>query len=240
MTTLSELVALTPKIDLVHLIEIEPGKRIDTESWVDDDPAWYYEIPKVDFHNEYPITGVSQCLQNDAGSKLDYSVQTSLVDCVANVESYFLDTANRRLYVHTSDSDDPGTASKYYIMSTFLDAYTNKQFPAPYEIVFNGRWYEPILNEGSIQDISQRVSAFEGSAGYESTWGAIKLLNASGYFDQKLYKYIYEAKAVTYRIGAKGWVYGDYLVLWTGWTGSTTWTEEFLTIEIEGLEKHVP
>ena len=52
--TLSELLASTARIDLVHLIEIEPGKRIDTEVWVAAAPAYYYEIPKLDFHSEYP------------------------------------------------------------------------------------------------------------------------------------------------------------------------------------------
>jgi hypothetical protein len=241
--TLSELLASTSRVDLVHLIEIEPGKRIDTESWAQDpgdSPAFYFEIPREDFHNEGAPTSVSECLQDDAGAKTDYEEAVYLATCKATAESFFFDAAQRRLYVHTSDSDDPSTVDKYFLMSTFLDAYCNKQFPSPNEIVFGGRWYEPILNESSIQSINERVSAFEGAAGYESTWGAIKLLNANGYFDQRLYKYINEAKSVTYRIGARGWVYGDYLVLWTGWTGSTTWTEDFLTIEIEGLEKHVP
>jgi len=220
-------ITITQKDNLVFLVEIEPARRLDTESWTQDETYTncYYLS-----HSE----GEPSRVQEDG---TDYTERASLSDCDSNASSWYFDSSNNRLYVHTSGSDDPGGGG-YVIASFWWEYFTSKQYEGSDEIVFNGKFYRPVLDDASIPDISLAVSDFS-EGGIQKSIGPIRLINADGYFDQKLYDYIYTAKRILIKVGKKGADYSDYITLWNGWTGNIVWSDTYIEITVEDLRKFV-
>ena len=154
----------------------------------------------------------------------------SLDLCKNNVGSWYWDTTNTRLYVHTTGSDDP---VNYVILSYFWEYITDKQFAGSNEIVFNGHYYLPYLG-GSIPNISQKVTSFLlGSSSMD--FGGLTIINADGRYDSRLDKYIYEAKKAIFKQGELGDAYGSYVNFWRGWTGKVSLNDNEIEIDTEDL-----
>jgi len=208
----------------VYLLEIELGHRIDGDSWTrsDGDNSWYIS------HSEGEPSKVEE-----NGS--EYTERASLALCNSNASSWYWDSANSRLYVHTSGSDDPGTAGKYIILSYFWEYICNAQFKEG--LIINGKYYLPYLNDDDIPDISIETSGYH-EGGTRQSFGTIRLINTDGYFDTRLSDYIYEAKKLIWKVGKRGDDYADFVNLWVGWTGGNSWNDEEIEIEIEDLRKY--
>lgn len=208
----------------IYLLEIEVGHRIDVDVWTQDggNPSWY--IPHAE--------GKPSKVEEDG---VEYTERASLADCNADVLSWYWNSGNTRLYVHTSGSDDPDGAS-YIILSYFWEYFINMQFDEP--IVFNDHYYLPYLNDENVPEISFEVSGYQ-EAGIVQGFGTLRLINADGYFDSRLSEYIYEAKKFVWKVGKKGDAYGDFATLWIGWTGSDSLNDENVEIEVEDLRKYI-
>lgn len=213
-----------PRIDLVSLLEIELGHRIDEDVWTQSgaDNSWYIS------HPEGEPSKVEQCL---ASVVTAYTERASLALCNANASSWFWDSANTRLYVHTSGSDDPGGGS-YLIQSYFWEYFCNKQAG---DIIFNSHNYLPYL-DNTIPSITVETSGYH-EGGTLQTFGTISVINTDGYFDTRLSDYIYEAKKIIYKVGKKGDAYGSYITFWIGWTGNIGWSDAYVKIGIDDLRK---
>ena len=187
-------------------------------------------------HAEGEPSKVEQCLRATLVIST-YTERASLALCDANPSSWYWDSANNRLYLHTSGSDDPGTAGKYLIQSYFWDCFCNKQAG---DIVFEiipgiPRFYLPYLDD-TIPSIRMETSGYH-EGGTKQTFGTISVINADGYFDTRLSDYIYEAKKMRYKVGKRGDIYTDYIIFWLGWTGNIGWSDEYVTIGIDDLRK---
>ena len=216
----------SPNWQPVVLIEIEVGHRIDVDVWTQDaapnDSCWWID---------HSAEGEPARVEAD-GAEL--TERASLALCQTNPGSWFYDSVTGYLHVNLPESGgiDPGGGT-YVILSYFWEYLTSKQFQAPDEIVFNGHWYLPYLDEASIPDIKLSVGHWnEGKSGQD--FGPIRLINADGYFDSRLYDYIYEGKKLLCKIGARGAPYEDYQTYAAVKTGSTTWTDT--EVEIESLD----
>jgi|GEM_PF-2981507 len=219
-----------PDTDLISLLEIEIGHRIDGDSWTQD--ATYTSCWWIS-HLEGKPSKVEECIRATLVIST-YTERANLADCNANSSSWYWDAANNRLYLHTSGSDDPSTAGKYLIQSYFWDKLCNKQAG---DIVFDGVYYLPYLDD-TIPPIRMETSGYH-EGGTRQTFGTISVINADGYFDTRLSDYIYEAKKMRYLVGERGDVYADYIIFWVGWTGNIGWSDEYVTIGIDDLRKHV-
>jgi len=216
-----------PDLELVQLLEIELGHRIDEDVWTQDgaNPSWY--IP----HAEGKPSKVEECLRSTIAI-IEYTERASLALCNGNAESWYWDSANNRLYVHASGSDDPGTADKYLIQSYFWEYLTNKG-----EVIFNDCQYLQYLDD-TIPDITMETSGYH-EGGTRQTFGEISVINTDGYFDTRLSDYIYEAKKIVYKVGQKGDAYVDFITFWVGWTSNIYWSDLYIRIGIEDLRKCV-
>lgn len=218
----------TPNWQPVILIEIEVGHRIDVDTWTQDGvpntACWW-----MDHLAEGEPSKVEE-------SGVELIERASLALCQANASSWFYDSAIGRLHVHTAGGGEPGDSTgteNLIILSYFWEYLCSKQFQAPDEIVFNGKWYLPHLDESSIPDTKLAIGHWnEGKAGQD--FGAVRINNADRYFDSRLNDYIYEGKKLIERIGARGAPYADYQVFAVVKTGSITWTDT--EIEIESLD----
>jgi len=156
--------------------------------------------------------------------------QDSLALCNANAGSWYWDSTNTRLYVHTTGSDDP---VGYIIIAFFWEYLTNAQY-VDEDIIFNGNEYLPYLNDDDIPDVTSETSGYQ-EGGTKQSFGSVKVINADGRYDTRLSDYIYEAKKIILKAGIKGGNYASYATYWIGWTGGIGWAPEEIEIDIEDL-----
>lgn len=216
-----------PDSDLVSLLEIEIGHRIDGDAWMQDGTytnCWWI------MHEEGKPSKVEQCL---SGTITKHEERVNLTLCNDNPSSWYWDSANSRLYVHASGSDNPGGGS-YLIQSYFWERFCNKQAG---DIVFDDYFYLPYL-DNTIPPINMATSGYH-EGGTRQTFGTISVINADGYFDTRLSDYIYEAKRMVYKVGERGDSYADYITFWAGWTGDIGWSDSYIQIGIDDLRRRV-
>lgn len=207
--------------DKVYLLEIEVGHSIADDVWTQDggNPSWWILHPE----------GEPSKVEEDG---VAYTERANLADCNTNPSSWFWDSGNERLYVHTSGSDDPGGAS--YIILAFIWEYYANDSP----VNFNGNYYLPYINDEDVHDIKLEVFGYQ-KGGVIQSFGTIRMLNADGYFDTRLSDYVYEAKSLVWKVGKKGDGYGDFITLWIGWTGSNRLNDEWIEIDVEDLRLYI-
>ena len=150
--------------------------------------------------------------------------------CKDNAGSWYWDSANTRLYVHTTGSDDP---VGYIIIAFFWEYLTNAQY-VDEDIIFNGNEYLPYLRDEDIPDVTSETSGYQ-EGGTKQSFGSVRVINAYGRYDSRLTDYIYEAKKIILKAGIKGGNYASYDTYWIGWTGGIKWSEEEIDIDIEDL-----
>jgi len=214
-----DILALTDW-EKIYLTETELGHRIDGDVWTQSgaDPSWYIS------HTEGKPSRVEE-------NGVAYTERASLILCNENAGSWYWDSANQRLYVHTTGSDDPGTADKYIILSPFWEYITSSQ-DEEHPIIFNDHFYLPYLNSDDMPDISQEVSDYyEG--GSKQSFGSLRYINSDGFFDTRLSDYVYEFAKTILKVGARGYGYSDYATIWIGYIGDIHWGDDEVEFEIE-------
>jgi len=211
----------------VNLLEIELAHRIDTDAWIQSGApntnAWYIT------HAEGEPSKVEE-----VSSVGIYTEKGSIALCHGTAKTWYWDSANNRLYIHTSGSNDP---ANYIVLSYFWEYHTDKQFSGNEEIVFNDHFYFPDIG-GSIPDITQKVTSFLLGS-YSMDFGGLTITNADGKYDSRLTNYIYEAKKAIFKQGDLGDVYGSYVDFWRGWTGKVALNDNQLEINTEDLRASV-
>lgn len=209
-TTWIDLIA-QPNTHKVTLAEITVGEQISPATQVSG--------------NTYKITGYlyeSIALTNGLVSKLpkiitamiadgvSLSAQTNLTN-VQNVNnSFWHDTANQILHVHTGDGG--GTAAPN--LTTAMMAYFTLCFGTEGRNL-NGRYYEPYISSApSVSQSSQNLLSGYVTIGV----GVITFANADGFFDVISSKYFWENGAVTILIGGgdSGYPYSEFQKVFVG------------------------
>jgi hypothetical protein len=216
--------------ELVYLLEFEIGHRIEGDAWTVCD-APNTAVFWADLSGEGKPSRVREC-ELATSTRVEYTEKASIVECQATAKTWFYDTATGKLYVHTTNGDDPSTANAYLIDARFWDYYCDKQFPSPNEIVFNDTWYLPFLSEDSIPDVTLEVTPFS-EGGIKQSFGSITLFNGEGLFDSWLNDYVYSAAQAILKVGAPGDAYNTYTTIWKGWTGNIEWSDEGVVINFE-------
>jgi hypothetical protein len=215
--------------DLVVLIEIEKGHRIDGDAWTQDavyTNCWWINHTNVVANVERE--GKPSRVEED-GEEL--TERASLALCDANSSSWYWDTVTKRLYTHTSGSDDPGGGG--YIIASFIWVRFGSK---PY--VFGGKLYLPRVKKDSISDISYSTGGYH-EGGTQQTFSAVALINSDGFFDKEFSDYIWEAKKLVGRVGEDGAAEGTFIVFMNQWTGDLEWTDQEVVISVEDLRRCV-
>lgn len=137
--------------------------------------------------------------------------------------SYWHDTTNGKLYVHTDDGGDPGD---HTVIVYFWVYFATKG------IVLDGRYYEPYIGQNGIQQLTQEIQPiYYGAARISS--GDVSLLNGRGFFDQIAVKWIWNRKDIRILLGGDALPYSEYTALFTGIVMKTRFTQNSFTIEIQ-------
>jgi hypothetical protein len=209
--------------DLVWLVEIEPARRLEGATWtVADAPntACFYVA-----HPEGKPSRVKQCLKS-TGVILTYTPDVATIAaCQLAASSWYWDAANSRLYVHTSTGAIP-SGGLFLVNSYFWELIADRQ------VDLNGSPYRPLLDPSSIADLSYEATQFS-TGGIAQSFGAVRVLNDAHYWDARLAAYVYEGKRIVVRFGKSGDAYADYVKLFDGYMGGTTWEDGAVTFEAE-------
>ena len=209
----------------VVLVEIEKGHRIDADSWTQDltyTNCWW--ISHTNIKAKVDREGEPSRVEENGE---EYTERETVELCNNNAGSWYWDSANKRLYVHTTGSDDPG-GGDYIILSYIWTRFATTVYE------FGGKPYLPYVKENSISDVSYSTSGYH-EGGTQQTFSAISLINADGFFDQEFSDYIWEAKKLIGRIGKYGDAEGNFLVFMNQWTGDLEWSDEEVVLSVEDL-----
>ena len=157
--------------------------------------------------------------------------------CAANASSWYYDSANSRLYVHTTGSDDPGGGS-YIIMSYFWE------YIATHAGEYNGYWYYGRLNKENIPSIESSVSGpHEGVVTLSP--GSISINNlpiqpaTAGFYDSRLSTYVYEGAKIILLRGEQDAAYGTFEAFIHGYLGDWECDEKHFIPQIDDFRKYL-
>ena len=157
--------------------------------------------------------------------------------CEANAGSWYYDSANSRLYVHTTGSDDPGGGS-YIIMSYFWE------YIATHAGEYNGHWYYGRLNKENIPSIESSVSGpHEGVVTLSP--GSISINNlpiqpaTAGFYDSRLSTYVYEGAKIILLRGEQDAAYGTFEAFIHGYLGDWECDEKHFIPQIDDFRKYL-
>jgi hypothetical protein len=158
---------------------------------------------------------------------LELTKKTSLMECHIDNNSWFYEPGSKRLYLHTSGSDDPGNGS-YVIVAYFWE------YIASEVIYLDGHEYLPYLRREDLPALNYSTGGYH-EGGTRQAFGSIKWINTDGYFDARLSAYIYEAKKMLIKLGRRGAAYADYLTYFVCLTGNIRWSDSDVEVDIEDL-----
>jgi len=214
--------ALTTQ-DIIWLVEIEAVRRLEDCAWtIADSPNTdcYYVA-----HPEGKPSRVKELLVF-SGIIITYAEQVSLADCQATPSSWYWDTVNSRLYIHTSTDADPSTSDPFLINSYFWERIADRVME------LDGHPYRPLLDPSSIADLGFEATRFS-TGGISQSFGSVRTINEDGYWDTRLADYVYEGKRIVVKFGNDGDAYADYIKLFDGYTGGNKWTDASVEFETE-------
>jgi hypothetical protein len=210
-------------LELVWLAEIEPARRLESLGWTQG------ASPNTDVyyiaHPEGKPSRVRECLKSTGAIVLYDPDVADLATCQSTASSWYWDAANSRLYVHTSTAADPG-GGLFLVCSYFWERIADRK------IDLDGHPYMPLLDPSSIANVSLEAPPFSGG-GISQSFGSVRILNHSHYWDKRLAAYVYEGKRIVIKFGKYGDAYADYVSLFNGYTGGTKWEDGSVTFDTE-------
>lgn len=159
-------------------------------------------------------------------------------DVEATASTYWHDTTNGILYVHTADDADPDTHDAVIAFFWVYFATRGIVLDTP------ARYYEPCIGQNGIQQLTQEIQPiYYGAARISS--GNVVLLNGRGFFDQIADRWIWSRKEIRILLGGEDLPYSEYTALFTGVVMQTRFTKTTFTIEMQSnafrlLQKEAP
>ena len=157
----------------------------------------------------------------------ELSVEVSLQDCKDNPGSFFYDTDDGALYIHTSGSDNP---SNYNIVAYFWGKFCSQQ-PLNNPVIFSDDYYLPLLDQEKLPSITSSVPEFfQGGKSY--SFGSLELFNDEGWWDTKRATYIFENQEILMLVGEEGDAYGDYVNLSFSTISLYEWSDLKITLQL--------
>jgi hypothetical protein len=198
----------------VILAEIQPGLDLNAAAWVPISGSDAYSL-SLSFHEiiDIKVDGTS------------LTERTSAADVISNAGSWYQDYWGKTIYVHLSDGSDPGEVLSggipvHHVIAYFWLGFVNGQFVGADCIDFTPTgcdfpiFYEPWLNENSIEELSASVADHYSSA-MEIQFGSISLTNAGWWYAYR-HTYLWSNKNIRVKVGSKGDAYADFETIFVG------------------------
>ena len=212
--------------NLVFVFEIQVGQRLDTASWSSEGSSTYSTLAVTSAPSD-----VHEANNTTFLTTYDEAVG-DVATCKSTAGSYYYDTANAKLYLHTIGGVNP-SGGTIAVMAFFWRRFCDQQWPAPNEILdSDGAWIEPRLIKDSIPAITlEMTSFFEGTQ--RQTWDTILIANGDGAYDLDIYNYIWESRLCYLKVGVPGEAYSAFVNCVRARSGKVTWDDASIGIDIE-------
>ena len=189
--------------------------------------SYVYEFPIVEVPelNHLPI--IEEVIENDGTA---YTSRATVALVEANAGSYFFDRVNKKVYIHTTGSDDPdGTTAgifDYTIVANFWLRFGSDG------LIFNSKYYYPRISQNGLSDLT--VSSRTIFFGIQTTGnGSLRLRNEDKFFDKLLKQYLWTNREIYILLGGDEMEYSVYATVFKGsildWQAGDT--ETTLTIK---------
>lgn len=214
-----------PKIEIVALCEINPGKEFSGFAPTDG-KTYTYELAItdraiVDFERVY-------------GNGEEYAKRSSINEVEASPSSFWFNTVARKIYVHTSTGANP---SGFYIEGRFWIYFSNKE-----DITFNGNFYLPFLSLENIPSMNSEINAFYGGS-FKIASGTISLKNdeetSKKFFDKRFADYLWSDAKLILKIGKEGFVYSKYEEAFTSLVGNASCNDRLISLNLKDLRANL-
>jgi fibronectin type 3 domain-containing protein len=167
--------------------------------------------------------------------------KSSIATVEATAGTYWHDTTNKKVYVHTMDGDDPINA---LITASFWLYFTTWQRGTT---IYNGNFYLPLVAADGIPDISQAIQPYyEGTFAVSS--GTVNLINGkvrkAFYFNHRYARYSWLNRKVKILAGGEGFTYAEFATINTGSVNSIGIEDRRMNFDLrdfrDGFQKEIP
>ena len=219
------------KPKLIFLVEANPLMEIG--GWtLTTDQTYTYET-------EFDEGGAALEALYENGAALE--VKSSIATVEATAGTYWHDTTNKKLYVHTADGGDPINA---LITGSFWLYFTTWQKGAT---IYNGNYYLPLVAADGIPDISQAIQPYyEGTFAVSS--GTVSLINGkirkTFYFDLRYAKYLWLNRKVKLLAGGEDFIYAEFAAINAGSINAVNIDDRRMSLDLrdarDGLHRDLP
>lgn len=212
----------TSSPNLIYLVELNPSMVL--QGWaLSDGQTYTYEIA-------FDERGAVLDAVYENGTALTELTSIAAVEAAAG--SWWHDTTNEKVYVHTSGEDTPNDYTVTGSFWLYFTTWTDKDDMT----IFDSNLYLPLVT--SIPDISQEISPYyEGNFIISS--GSISFLNAQivgeNYWDDKIGKYIFLNRKAVLKAGGVGFDYDDFVTVNTGIMDSYTCNDKEFSVALRDL-----
>ena len=224
-----EKLILKSKPKLIFLIEANP--LMELTGWA--------LTSGVTYESAFDEGGAALDAVYENGTAL--AVKTSIETVEGTAGSYWHDTANKKVYIHTTGGDNPINA---LITASFWLYFTTWQVGAT---IYNGNYYLPLVAADGIPDISQAIQPYyEGTFAISS--GTANLINAkirkAFYFDRRYARYLWLNRKIKILAGGTDFTYAEFRHINTGSVNSVSVDDRRLSLDLrdfrDGLQRDLP
>ena len=224
-----EKLILKSKPKLVFLVEANP--LMELMGWINTSGVTY----------EAAFDEAGAALDAVYENGLALKVRTSIVTVEATAGTYWHDTVNKLVYVHTTGGDSPInaliTGSLRLYFTTWQEGKT----------IYNGNNYLPLVAADGIPDISQIIQPYyEGTFAVSS--GTVSFINGkvrkAFYFDRRYARYLWLNRKVKFLAGGTDFTYTQFAHINTGSINAVTIDSRRMSLDLrdfrDGLHRDLP
>ena len=155
-----------------------------------------------------------------------------LATCLTTGSSWYQDVSASLLYVNFTGGNPNVDASLLPIMMSFPMRFATQGISLT--VAAGARPFDPLIK--NIPMISQINNQLAG--GYATTAiSSISMNNETGIFDQLLYGYIFEKRAITIRFGGESLPYSEYAIVFKGIIAGVEWTRMGVTFNLQSIQQ---
>lgn len=191
-----------PSQDRIVLAEIQPAEQVGAFTL---NSGVVYQVSWKKYVQTTVIGGgLYRRLDSVRENGTVYSSQSSIVNCQANAGSYFYDSANDLLYVHTTTGSAPDTFS---FIGTWFTIFTSTQDPK----FTDQPIYEPRLTGTLPKVTGEKPDELFGATIFSE--GQLTVANGDAAFDILGASWIWENKTVTLKVGGSALGYSSYATM---------------------------
>lgn len=242
ITTWADLAAY-PNSQRDFLAIIIPKKRLQTFTKTGGATNVYQKAftslfqASADFGNTFRV--VSSVEHN--GTALTAKSSIATVDGTAG--TYWHDTANDLLYIHTTDSSNPNSVNAYIVV--FFEMYISSGLGINGKgKIFSNLYYEPLLDGESLPSVDYESTDLIDGVSMKTGSATFSFRNSFSFWDAIWTEFSWKNAIIKIYMGGESLPLSEYQLIYMGSIRKESWTDEAVSFDtvnfIDILKRSVP